>query len=179
MKDILLMYARYNQRANASVFALLNGLSIQDLNEDRGSYYKSLSGLACHAAGGASYFHGLFRQSIKSSSTAFEALKATEDLACPDSPELTEEQWADLKGAVAIADQTTIDFIRVATAAELTAPVKLDWYGGKPDAVPLCFLLHQTYVHGIHHRGQISQVLDSMGIEHDFSGIDVEFLPNA
>jgi|GEM_PF-513728 len=177
MKDILLMYARYTQRANASVFALLNGLSIQDLNEDRGSYYKSLSGLACHTVGGTSYFHGLFRGAIKSSSTAFEALKATEDLSCPDSAELTEEQWVELKGFIAIADQTTVDFIRVASASELSASVKIDWYGGKPESVPLNFLLHSSFVHGTHHRGQISQVLDSMGIEHDFSGLDAEFIP--
>ena len=179
MKDVLLMYARDNQRANAAVFALLNGLSIQDLNEDRGSYYKSLSGMASHTAGGAFYFHGMFRQALKPTSTAYEALKPTEEITCPEGPELTEEQWADLKVAVAVADQATVDFVRVASAAELSAPVKLDWYGGKPEAVPLCFLLHQTYVHGIHHRGQISQVLDSMGIEHDFSGIAVEFLPTA
>jgi uncharacterized damage-inducible protein DinB len=179
MKDVLLMYARYNQRANASVFSLLNGLSIEELNEERGCYYKSLAGLASHAASGAAYFHGLFRQALKPSSTAFEALKATEGMTNPEGPELTEEQWADLKTNIAVADQTTIDFVRVASAAELSAPVKLDWYGGKPDAVPLCFLLHQTYVHGIHHRGQISQILDSMCIEHDFSSIDIEFLPNA
>jgi uncharacterized damage-inducible protein DinB len=33
-------------------------------------------------------------------------------------------------------------------------------------------------VHETHHRGQISQLLDEMGIEHDFSGIDIEFLPS-
>jgi uncharacterized damage-inducible protein DinB len=179
MKDVLLMYARYSQRADASVFALLNGLSILDLNEDRGSYYKSLSGLACHLVGGTTYFHGMFRSALQSSSTAAEALKATEDLACPEADELTEEQWADLRSCSAIADQTTVDFVRVASVAELSASVKLDWYGGDPDAVPLTFLLHNVYVHGIHHRGQISQMLDSMGIEHDFSGIDVAFQPHA
>ncbi len=176
MKDILLMYARYNQRANASVFSLLNELPLQDINEDRGSFYKSLAGLACHAIGGAFYFHGLMRGSLKDSSTAHEALRATEGIECPDASELDEEQWAELKRVAAIADQTTVDFVRVATSAELEALVKLDWYGGKPDAVPLYFLLHNAFVHGIHHRGQISQVLDSMGIEHDFSGIDVGFL---
>jgi len=176
MKDILLMYARYNQRANASVFSLLNELPLQDLNEDRGSFYKSLAGLACHTIGGAFYFHGLLRGAVKEGSIALDALKATEGIECPEAPELGEEEWAELKRVAAIADQTTVDFVRVASAGELSAPVKLDWYGGKPDAVPVYFLLHNAYVHGIHHRGQISQVLDSMGIEHDFSGLDAEYL---
>lgn len=174
MKDMLLLYARYNQRANKSVIALLDGLSAAQRNEDRKSYYKSLSGLMCHAVGGASYFHGLFRASAPS---AAKALKATEGLSMPEGEKLSDAQWAELKRGSELADKTTIEFIQAATEAELAAPVKIDWYGGKPAAVPLCFLLHNMYVHGTHHRGQISQILDEMGIEHDFSGIDVEFLP--
>jgi uncharacterized damage-inducible protein DinB len=174
VKGILLMYARYTQRANASVVALLDGLSADARNEDRKSYYKSLSGLACHLAGGTTYFHGLFRAAAPS---AAKALEPTKRLSCPDGEVLSAAQWLELKKALAIGDQATIDFIEAASEAELAVPVKIDWYGGKPEAVPLCFLLHNIWVHGIHHRGQISQVLDSLGIEHDFSGLDVEFLP--
>ena len=173
MKEVLLMYARYTQRANASVIALLDGLSVEARNEDRKSYYKSLSGLASHALGGTPFFHGLFRASLP----AAKALKATEGLSVPEGEKLTAAQWTELKRVCAIGDKAMIDFIEEASEAELATPIKLDWYGGKPDSVPLCFLLHQLYVHGTHHRGQISQILDSMGVEHDFSGIDLEFLP--
>lgn len=173
MKEVLLMYARYTQRANASVIALLDGLTVKARNEDRKSYYKSLSGLASHVAGAALYFHGLFRAAVPA---AAKALKATEGVQIAEG-RMTAAQWSDLKKACAAADQATIDLVRSLTEAELASPVKLDWYGGKPDAVPLCFLLHQLYVHGVHHRGQISQILDSLGVEHDFSGIDIEFLP--
>jgi Uncharacterized protein conserved in bacteria len=168
------MYARHNQRANASVIALLDGLTAKARNESCGSYYKTLSGLMSHVAGGTCYFHGMFRAAIPS---AAKALKATEGLSCPEGAKLTAAQWAELKSACAVADKTTIDFIQAASEADLKTPIKIDWYGGKPDAVPACFLLHNFFVHGTHHRGQISQVLDSMGIEHDFSGLDVEFLP--
>jgi uncharacterized damage-inducible protein DinB len=174
MKEVLLLYARYTQRANQSVIALLDALSIEERNEDRKSYYKSLSGLMSHSSGGTSYFHGLFRAAVPSLA---KALKPTESLEFLEAEKLSVEQWAELKKAVAIADKATIDFIEAATEAELATPVKIDWYGGKPEAVPLCFLLHSFYVHGTHHRGQISQILDEMGIEHDFSGLDVEFLP--
>lgn len=176
MKEILLLYARYTQRANQSVIALLDGLSLAQRNEDRKSYYKSLSGLMSHAVGGTSYFHGLFRAAAPA---AAKALKATEGLSIPEGEKLSDEQWAELKRSCAVADKATVEFIEAATEAELSTPIKIDWYGGKPEAVPLCFLLHNFYVHGTHHRGQISQVLDEMGIEHDFSGLDVEFLPKA
>jgi uncharacterized damage-inducible protein DinB len=174
MDNILLMYARYTQRANAEVIALLDKLSVGELNEDRKSYYKSLSGLMSHTLGGTAYFFGLFRSAAP---VAAKAIKEAEGLSCPEGDTLSSAQWSELKRVAAICDKGMIDFIEAASEAELSAPVKIDWYGGKPDAVPLAFLLHCYFVHGTHHRGQISQVLDSMGIEHDFSGLDLEFFP--
>jgi uncharacterized damage-inducible protein DinB len=37
-------------------------------------------------------------------------------------------------------------------------------------------MLEQHVAHNTHHRGQISQILDSLKIENDFSGINVKFL---
>lgn len=48
MKETLLMYARHTKQTNASVLALLDGLSHDTREEDRKSYYASLSGLARH-----------------------------------------------------------------------------------------------------------------------------------
>jgi uncharacterized damage-inducible protein DinB len=174
MKEILLMYARYTKRANESVFALLDALPLEARNEDRKSYYKSLSGLASHVGGCALYFHGLFRAS---SPTAAKALESAEGLRVSEKKTLSSAEWSELENACANADQATIDLIQALSDDELAHPIKLDWYGGKPDTVPLCFLAHQLFVHGTHHRGQISQILDEMGVEHDFSAIDVEFLP--
>jgi uncharacterized damage-inducible protein DinB len=174
MKEILLMYAQYTQKANASAMAALDGLSNEALNEDRKSYYKSLAGLASHAFGCALYFHGVFRAAMPA---AAAALKATEGLGIAESQKLSPAEWSAMKKACAIADQATVDLVLALSEGELAHPIETKWYGGNPPAVPLCFFLHQVYVHGIHHRGQISQILDEMGVENDYSGIDVEFLP--
>ncbi len=168
------MYARYNRRANASVVALLDALSSDARNDDRKSYYKSLSGLISHALGGTGYFHGMFRKALPS---AADVLRPTEGLEFPSGEKLSPEQWAGLKRASAIADDTTIAFIEASSEAELSVLVKVPWIKEKPEGVPLCFLLHTFFLHGTHHRGQISQILDEMGIEHDFSGLDTAFLP--
>jgi uncharacterized damage-inducible protein DinB len=174
MKDLLLMYAKYTQRANASVIALLDGLSEEARNENRKSYYKSLSGLACHTFGVAPFFHGLLRTAVPAASSA---LKATEGLKAPKGDSLSADQWSELKKISTIADQATVDFIAGLAESDFVTPVKVTWFGGKPDAVPLHYLLSTVITHDIHHRGQISQILDEMGIEHYFSGLDVGFLP--
>jgi uncharacterized damage-inducible protein DinB len=55
-------------------------------------------------------------------------------------------------------------------------PVKIDWFGGNPAEITVSFLLSQLVVHNIHHRGQISQILDSMKIDNDYGGIDPAFM---
>jgi uncharacterized damage-inducible protein DinB len=37
-------------------------------------------------------------------------------------------------------------------------------------------MLHNLGAHGTHHRGQISQILDELKIDNDYSGINVRFL---
>ena len=176
MKETLLMYARYTKRANGSVFSLLDGLSEDALNEDRKSYYGSLASLAAHIAGATLYFHSLFRASCPA---AARVLASTESLTTPHDPHVTPDEWRRLKDIAAAADKATIELFDSLKEEDLPCPVKLDWYGGDPDAVPLWFLANQLFTHGTHHRGQMSQILDEMGVEHDFSGIDLEFLPKS
>jgi uncharacterized damage-inducible protein DinB len=173
MKEALLMYAHYTKRADASVVSLLEGLNAERREEDRKSYYGSLSGLARHVLGGTLYFHSMFRPVFPE---ATAALKATEGLSVPKG-RLTDTQWAEIAATFPRADEATVEFIQALGEDSLSRLVPIDWYEGKPGAVPFCFLAHQLWVHGTHHRGQISQILDEMGIEHDFSGIDIEFLP--
>ena len=174
MKDLLLMYAKFTQRANASVFALLDGLSEEARNENRKSYYKSLSGLACHAFGATPFFHNLLRTAVPA---AAPALKASEGLKAPRGDSLNAEQWVELKKVAAAADQATVDFVTNLAESDFATPIKVAWFKGNPDAVPLHYLLSTTVLHATHHRGQISQILDEMGIEHNFSNLDVGFMP--
>jgi uncharacterized damage-inducible protein DinB len=54
--------------------------------------------------------------------------------------------------------------------------VECPFYKGKPATVPMHFMLQNITAHGLHHRGQISQILDSLKIDNDYSGINVKFL---
>ena len=74
------------------------------------------------------------------------------------------------------ANQAVVDFITALSEPDFSLPVNLDWYPDRK-SVPLHFILNQLFVHGVHHRGQISQLLDELKVEHDFSSIDLEYLP--
>lgn len=173
MKELLLMNAKYTRKADATVVRILDGLSTAERNENRGSYYGSLAGLAVHVLGAPLYFHTLFRSA---GSGATSKLSATEGMRMPKGDALTDAQWEELKAGSAVADKATVDFVGAIDEEDLFLPVEIPWYRGDPASVPLYYLLNTFFVHGAHHRGQISQILDRMGIDNDYSGMDPAFL---
>jgi uncharacterized damage-inducible protein DinB len=170
------MYAKYNQAGNKAVFGLLDKLSNDEREKDRGSFYGSLSGLFRHVFGGTRFFLGMYKTALGGNAAALKAISAAEAL--PKFPEgaLSENQWKELESTVNAVDTAYIAVTEALSETDYGLPVKINWYGGNPDSVPLSFMLSQLVVHNTHHRGQISQILDSLKIDNDYSGIDVSFL---
>ncbi|MFP3090933.1 damage-inducible protein DinB [Treponema sp. TIM-1] len=175
MKAWFVTFAEYTREANRTVYTILDGLSPDEREKERGSYYGSLSGLVLHLLGGTLFFHSLFKDALGEGSAAVTAL----DYPAVSLPKgkLSEAQWKSLGPVFESADGATVNFIGSLADKELSAPIKLNWYGGNPPSVPLSFMLQQLTVHGVHHRGQISQILDELKVDNDYSGINVAFLP--
>ena len=175
MKEIFLAFAKSNQEANKAIAGILGNLSNEDREKNRKSYYGSLSGLCRHLGGATVYFLSLYKEVVPDNA---EALTALEPLAKVQSFEgkLGEDQWKKVVSGAKIVDKALLDFVSALNDEDFQAPVKIDWYKGKPASVPLWFMLQQLASHNTHHRGQISQILDSLKIENDFSGINVKFL---
>jgi uncharacterized damage-inducible protein DinB len=174
MQDTL-MYAKYNQAANKTIYNILNKMSNDDREKNRESFYGSLSDLFRHIIGGTKFFLGLYRTALSSNASAMKILSTLDGFKIPEGP-LSQTQWTELE---IIAERTDAAYVAMAEAlheSDLKLPLEIDWYGGNPASVPLSFMLSQLLVHNTHHRGQISQILDSLNIENDFSGIDVSFL---
>jgi len=178
MKDTLI-YAKYNQAGNKAIYNILNSLSNEEREKGRGSYYGSLSGLLRHILGGTKFFLGMYKGALADSGADSAALKVVSDVDSvpfPAEGELSESRWKELGTALETVDAIYINMAEALTEADLSRPVKIEWYGGNPESVPLSFMLSQLVVHNTHHRGQISQILDSLKIDNDYSGIGVEFL---
>ena len=175
MNDAL-MYAKYNQAGNKTIYGLLSAMSNEEREMDRGAYYGSLSGMVRHVLDGTVYFLNLYKDTLQKNAEAFKALSALATIAFPEEGKLSEVQWKELDAALETADAAYVNMAKALNAADALLPVKIDWYGGNPATVPLSFMLSQLVVHNIHHRGQISQILDSLKIENDYSGIDLGFM---
>ena len=180
MKDTLI-YAKYNQAGNRAIYGILSSLTGEEREKERGSYYGSLSGLLRHILGGTKFFLGMYKGALAddsgANSAAFKALSGVDNISSlPDKGVLNEGRWKELGAALEAVDAAYVNMAQALTEEDLSRPVKINWYGGNPASVPLSFMLSQLVVHNAHHRGQISQILDSLKIENDYSGIGAEFL---
>jgi uncharacterized damage-inducible protein DinB len=175
MKEVFLTFAKYNEEANKAIAGILGKLPNEEREKNRKSFYGSLSALFNHNVGATRFFLSLFKDAVSGNAEAMKALKPlakTEDL----KGKLSEEQWEKLVSFGKIADKALVDFTAALKDSDFEAQIKLEWYKGKPPSVPLRFMLQQLTVHNTHHRGQISQILDSLKIDNDYSGINVKFL---
>jgi len=170
------IYAKYNQEGNKTIFGLLNKMTNDEREKNRDSFYGSLSGLFRHLIGGTQFFLGMYKTALGSNAQALKAISSIENL--PKQPEgaLNEKQWKEVEAAVTAVDKAYVEMTEALSESDLALPVKIEWYGGNPASVPLSFMLSQLVVHNTHHRGQISQILDSLKIDNDYSGINVAFL---
>jgi uncharacterized damage-inducible protein DinB len=175
MKENVLIIAKYNDETNKTIAGILNKLSNEEREKNRKSYYGSLSGLFRHILGASCFFLSLFKEAVKDNAGAVKALESLGKIEHFEG-KLTEDQWKKVVSFSKIVDKVYIDFVGALNEKDFDAPVKIDWYKGKPPSLPLRFMLQQHTVHNVHHRGQISQILDSLKIENDFSGINIKLL---
>jgi len=175
MKKVLLSFAKQNQEANKIIAGILGKMSNDDREKDRKSFYKNLSGLFCHNTGAAVYFLNMMKDAVSGNDAAQKALKPLAKYQ-EFKGKLNEDQWKQAVSFSNAADKAMIDFVSALEDKDYEAPVKINWYKGKPPSAPLYFMIEQLISHNIHHRGQISQILDSLKIENDYSGINIKFL---
>jgi uncharacterized damage-inducible protein DinB len=174
MKELFVIFAKQNGEANKAIISILDGMGNDDREKNRKSYFGSLSGLARHVLGGTVFILGMFKDAAAGNAAATKALEPLARVETfHDAKKLDEAQWKKLCAGFKAADKVYIEFVSALNDDDLKKEVK--WFG-KPATVPLSFGLQSLVAHNIHHRGQISQILDSLKIDNDYSGINGKFL---
>jgi uncharacterized damage-inducible protein DinB len=166
MKDVFLTFAKYNRDADAAVLSILNKLPNEEREKERGSYFHSLSGLFRHLIGGNSYFCGIFKSAMINNYAALKALAPLTTISL-SKESLNETQWQDVVKACELIDAALLSFVEALSDEDFKIAVNAPWGGSSP----LTFMLENLIVHQTHHRGQISQILDELKIDNDYSGI--------
>lgn len=164
MTETLKLWGRYNQATNTRVAELMAALGPEAYTMERNTYFKTLAGLHLHLVQTSKFLLGLVR------TASGERL-----LVSP----LTEESYAvqptTLGEAVAFQaayDQLFVAFAESVTEADLRGPkFRRTMRSGKTYLLSLNDILTQYMNHCTHHRGQLSQVLDELGVEHDIGSV--------
>jgi uncharacterized damage-inducible protein DinB len=160
--------ARYNAAANGHLAKLLSALPPGEFEKPRLSYFGSMQGLFAHILvcdiNWLRRFRSLFPESA---ALGHERLApagfAWTDYAFPD--------FADLRRSREVVDRIFVDWIAGADMGRFGEVLAYTDSRGKPMRYYLCDAADHVFNHQTHHRGQISQILDELGVAHDFSNL--------
>jgi uncharacterized damage-inducible protein DinB len=166
MKEYVEMLFRYNRKANDTVLTICGNLSDNALFEDRRAFVKSLFGLLDHITEGESYF-------LKQVRAAFPQLEFLNDEHVTRQYEYNTINFSsldELGKALRTCDAAYLDFVGSIAPSDFEKVIAVEAFAGlKRQRVG--HLLLQAVNHSTHHRGQVSQILDVLGIPNDYSGL--------
>lgn len=154
------LFARYNEATNKKIHKLLEGLEPQVYTQERNTFFKSIQGLHLHIL-----------QTTKNQQSFIRTNWGGKYFVSPfteDSFEVKPQTLAAAAGLLAEYDKNLVRFAEVLEASDLDSPKKKRTLRtGGTVLVSLSDLLTQYVVHTAHHRGQLSQLLDELGVDHD------------
>jgi uncharacterized damage-inducible protein DinB len=160
--------ARYNRFVNQALIESLSRLSPAALAEPRGSYFRSIQGILDHVITCDINWLRRFRELFPEDEPLHRPRLAPPghawtSLAFPDFAEFRRER--------ALVDGLFVDWIAMADTSRFGEVLA---YRDSHDQ-PLRFYcrdaLDHVFNHQTHHRGQVSQILDELKLEHDWSNL--------
>ncbi len=153
--------ARYNRRANRELFGVLSDVPDERRKQDAGSYFGSIHGILNHIL--VADFHWMNR---------YKAL-------APDDPVLSDpglwppdlswqrflhDDFEDMSRDRRFVDDRLLDWFEAFPEENYDMPFQYQDSAGAMLTAVAADAFQFLFVHQIHHRGQVSQILDAMGV---------------
>lgn len=160
-------FSTYNARLNQQVYEAASSLSEADLNKDRGSFFKSISGTLNHIMVGDLFWLNRFRKLHSPQGGTFHSLNKLRGFPKPTAlNEILFEDFEQLKAARYELDE----IIKCWSTEELTEEdfkLDLNYRDSKGESYTKNFgaLLSHFFNHQTHHRGQVSTLLSQAGVD--------------
>jgi len=164
MKEIMQLYVEYNRKTNRTLQELILQLPTEEIMKERKTYYKSIGGLVMHLIYSCRYMMSLIRKHWDNQFLVDEITADDYEVVANSPQEAFEllEKFDRLMG----------EFIDQTEEALFKSPQKSILIMGKAEAgISIWNIFMQYIVHQTHHRGQISQLLDELGVEHDIGNV--------
>ena len=168
MKEIYVLLAEYNAHANGLLFGVLEKAPAGLVTKDAGSFFGSILGLLNHIL--RSDLGWLSR--IGSSQPGLRSLAGVAASFDPaTAPRQLCDNLADLWKRRREVDGAFGAFAAELSDGVLKGDVRFVNSKGEQESFVIGEILLHLFNHQTHHRGQVSQILDAAGIQHDFSNI--------
>ena len=168
MKNVFQAFARYNGSVNQSIIELLKPLTREQITMKTKAYYPSIL---------ETMIHNLFADLnwLKRYGGVFRESKALNHrIASSDQKALRQEFEADHTRLFQYrkeADEVIVRFMDELEEAKLNSVIKYKNYKGEDQEHDVWKTLLHWFNHQTHHRGQVSVLLDMVGVDHDYSSL--------
>jgi uncharacterized damage-inducible protein DinB len=160
--------ARYNRAANEAMVAHLAALEPGAIGSPRGSFFGSIQGILDHLITCDINWLRRFRELYPDSEPLCRPRLsppgcAWTNFSFPDFDEFRRERAA--------VDAIIVDWIAGAEVSRFGDALSYADSHGNPMRYLLCEAVDHFFNHQTHHRGQVSQILDELGVKHDYSNL--------
>ena len=168
MKDALMLFAEYNRKVNEEMLLILKTVTPERLLETGNYYYSSVMGLLNHIMLGDIIWLRRFADNFAPVSYFNEKLKGYQFTALNiilfDTVEALLKHREKLDGYLT-------ELVHALTEEDLARTVNYNDFHGVPQQKHAYAMLLHVFNHQTHHRGEITLLLDEMGVDNDYSNL--------
>ena len=160
--------ARYNRAANEQLVGLLATLPEGGLSRPRGSFFGSMQGILDHVMTCDINWLRRFRELFPEDGPLNRARLQ------PMGHAWTNYEFPvfeDYRRERALVDSIFVDWVAMADTSRFGEVLAYSDSHGTPKSYYFRDALDHVFNHQTHHRGQVSQILDELGVEHDYSNL--------
>ena len=169
MKNLFQAFARYNGSVNQSVSELLEPLKKEQIMMETKAYYPSIFETLLHNLIADLNWLRRYRDALKEN----KALNSDKPLSLEEKS-LRVEFESDYKRYFQYrkqVDELMIQFVNELEERQMDSTIRYKNYKGEEIEKELWKTFLHWFNHQTHHRGQVSVLLDLIGIDHDYSSM--------
>lgn len=162
LKENFELMAEYNQWMNKSIYSAASQLSASDLAEDRGAFFGSIIGTLNHLLVGDTIWLKRFAEHP----AKLKSLEHFHEVESPNALDsILHENFEELRQSRLKMDHLIREFSSELTDAVLLSSLSYKNTKGEPFTKNLGALVQHFFNHQTHHRGQITTLLNQVGID--------------